>query len=110
MGAPTVDDWNRLDVRIGTVRRAEPNAGARDPALALWIDLGEEGMVQSSAKLTDRYEPADLVGRQVVVVCGFDQLRVGGFRSDVLVLGVETDDGVVLLSIDGDVPSGSVVS
>lgn len=110
MGAPTVDDWHRLDVRIGTVRRAEPNAGARDPALALWIDLGEEGMVQSSAKLTDRYEPADLVGRQVVVVCGFDQLRVGGFRSDVLVLGVETDDGVVLLSIDGDVPSGSVVS
>lgn len=110
MGAPTVDDWHRLDVRIGTVRRAEPNAGARDPALALWIDLGEEGMVQSSAKLTDRYEPADLVGRQVVVVCGFDQLRVGGFRSDVLVLGVETDHGVVLLSIDGDVPSGSVVS
>ena len=110
MGAPTVDDWLRLDVRIGTVQRAEPNTGARDPAWALWIDLGVAGIVQSSAKLTDRYERADLVGRQVVVVCGFDQLRVGGFRSDVLVLGVETDDGVVLLSTDGEVPNGSPVS
>jgi tRNA-binding protein len=107
----TMDDWRRLDLRIGTVRRAEPNTGARDPALALWIDLGPDvGVVQSSAKITDRYTPEELVGRQVVVARGFGSLRVGGFRSDVLVLGVETASGVVLLGVDDGVADGSAVS
>lgn len=108
--APTIDDWHGLDVRIGTVVRAEVNAGARDPALALWIDLGERGIVQSSAKITERHGPGDVTGRQVVVVCGFDAIRVGGFRSDVLVLGVEEPDGVVLLSVDEIVADGSPVT
>jgi tRNA-binding protein len=107
----TMADWERLDIRVGTVRRAEPNTGARDPAFALWIDLGPDiGVVQSSAKITDRYTPDDLVGRHVVVARGFGAMRVGGFRSDVLVLGVETTSGVVLLGVDDGVPDGSAVS
>ncbi|MGI9528972.1 MAG: tRNA-binding protein, partial [Acidimicrobiia bacterium] len=68
MTRPTFTDWEALDVRIGTVTRAESNPGSRDPALALWIDLGDEGIVQSSAKITELYAPSDMVGRQVVVV------------------------------------------
>ena len=110
MTRPSIADWESLDVRIGRVIRAETNVGARDPALALWIDLGERGVVQSSAKITDRYAVEDMVGKQVVVVCGFESLRVGGFRSDVLVLGAVTPNGVVLLSPDADVDPGATVA
>ncbi len=106
----TLDDFEALAVRVGTVLRAEPNAGARHPALKLWIDFGELGEMQSSARITDRYQAVDLVGRQVAAVTGFPPMRVGGFRSDVLVLGALTSDGVVLLNIDAPVPPGSVVA
>lgn len=107
---PTFDDWNALDVRVGTVLRAETNDGARDPAYRLWIDFGPLGELQSSAKITDHYSPSDLIGRQVIAVTGFEPLRVGGFRSDVLVLGAVTDDGVVLLGIDQPVDPGTGVA
>ena len=107
---PTVEDFEALGFRAGTIVRAEPNDGARDPAYRLWVDLGDEDPVQSSARLTDRYTPEQLVWRQVVVVTGFAPLRVGGFRSDVLLLGALTDGGVVLLQPDESVPPGSVVA
>jgi tRNA-binding protein len=107
---PSIDDWIALDVRVGTVVRAEPNDGAREPAHKLWIDFGPYGELQSSAKITDRYSPDQLVGRQVVAVTGLDSLRVGGFRSDVLVLGAVTDEGVVLLSTDEQVEPGTGVA
>ncbi|MDH3538590.1 MAG: tRNA-binding protein [Acidimicrobiia bacterium] len=107
---PTIDDFEALAVRTGTVLRAEPNTESRHPALKLWIDFGELGELQSSARITDRYEASDVVGRQVVAVTGMAPIRVGGFRSDVLVLGALTDDGVVLLATDAPVPPGSVVA
>lgn len=103
-------DFERLGLRVGTIVQAEPNSGARDPSYRLWISLGSGSVVQSSAKITDRYRAEALVGRQVVVVTGFEPLRVGGFRSDVLVLGAVTDDGVVLLRPDEPVPPGTGVS
>ena len=106
----TIDDLHALDLRIGTVVRCEPNTGARDPAHALWIDLGDAEPVPSSAKITDRYEPSDLVGRQVVVACGFAPIRVGGFRADVLVLGALTPGGVVLLEPSEAVDPGTSVA
>lgn len=107
----TIDDLSNLDLRVGTVVRSESNTGARDPALCLWIDLGGEiGTVQSSAKITDHYEPEEMVGRQVVVVNGLAPMRIGGFRSDVLVVGALTDDGVVLLAPDAEVPPGSSIA
>jgi len=106
---PDLSDWEDLRVRVGTVTRAETNSGAREPALALWIDFGD-AVLQSSAKITDRYQESILVGRQVVAVTGFEPIRVGGFRSDCLVLGALTPDGVVLLAPDSDVAPGSVVA
>lgn len=107
---PSLEDLHSLQIRIGTVVRAEPNAGARDAAYKLWVDFGPLGVKQSSAKVTDRYEPDLLVGRQVAAVTGFAPLRVGGFRSDVLVIGALTDAGVVLLAPDIVVPDGSAVA
>ena len=110
MRVPSIEDLHALDLRVGTVLRAEPNTGSREPAMCLWIDLGDGTEVQSSAKITERYEPSGVIGRQVVVVAGFDPIRVGGFRSDVLVLGALTDGGVVLLGPDDDVVAGSPVA
>lgn len=107
---PTIEDFDALALRTGTVVRAEPNEAARHPSLKLWIDFGPLGELQSSAKITDRYRPEDVVGRQVVAVTGFEPMRVAGFRSDVLVLGAMVDGEVVLLSVDNPVPPGSIVS
>lgn len=107
---PAPSDWESFAVAVGTIVRCETNDGARDPAYRLWIDLGADEPSQSSAKLTDRYRPDDLIGRQVVAVTGFEPIRVAGFRSDVLVIGVETTDGVVLLSPGRPVPNGSPVT
>lgn len=107
---PTFEDWEALEVRVGTVLRAERNEAARRPSYALWIDFGALGHKQSSAQLSDLYGPEELVGRQVVAVTGFPPLRVGGFRSDVLVLGALTDEGVVLLDVDRPVPPGAPVA
>ena len=109
-GEPSMADFDRLKIRIGTITRAEPNTTARDPAYRLWIEFGELGVLQSSAKITDRYTDDDLVGRQVVAVTGFPDLRVGGFRSEVLVLGGLTPNGVVLLTPDAPVPPGTEVA
>lgn len=107
---PTIEDFEALGLRIGTVARAEVNHGARDPAYRLWIHLGGDHPVQSSAKITDLYEAEELVGRQVVVVTGFEPVRVGGFRSDVLVVGALTKEGVVLVTSDVPVPPGATIA
>lgn len=107
---PTIDDFEALAVRVGTILRVEPNTASREKAYKLWIDFGPLGELQSSAKVTDRYGSRDLEGRQVVAVTGFPPMRIGGFRSDVLVLGALTDQGVVLLDVDTPVLPGSQVS
>ena len=107
---PQMSDWDDLAVRVGTVVRAAPNEGAKDPAYSLWIDFGHLGEMQSSAMISDLYDPPQLVGRQVVAVTGFESTRVGGFRSDVLVLGALTDDGIVLLELERPVMPGSIVA
>ena len=107
---PDMNDFESLGIRVGTIVNVEHNTGAREPAYRLWIDIGAEAPVQSSAKITAIYGPEDLINRQVVVVTGFGAIRVGGFRSEVLVLGVVTGGGVVLLRPDDAVPPGSSVS
>lgn len=107
---PTIEDLSQLDIRVGTVTRAEPNTGARDPAYRLWVDFGDIGTRQSSARITERYSPEDLVGRQVVAITGFDPVRVGGFRSDVLILGALDAGGVVLLGLDHEVAAGTRIA
>lgn len=99
-----------LDLRVGRVTRAEPNEGARKPALKLWIDFGPLGVRQSSAQLTALYTSELLVGRLVVAAVNLGTRTVNGFRSEVLVLGLPDAEGnVVLLLPERDVPLGGRV-
>ncbi|MBM9594450.1 tRNA-binding protein [Roseitranquillus sediminis] len=104
----TYADFERVDIRVGRIVRAEPFPQARKPAIRLWVDFGEElGERKSSAQLTRHYAPEDLVGRQVVGVVNFPPVQIGPMWSEVLVLGVPDEAGeVVLLSPDRDVPLG----
>ncbi|RIU89444.1 chaperone CsaA [Oceanobacillus picturae] len=107
----TIDDFIKLDVRIGTVVKAEAFAEARKPAIKLEVDFGELGIKQSSAQITRRYDPQELVGRQVTAVVNFPPMRVAGYKSEVLVLGGVPEDGdVVLLRPDETLPNGTKVS
>ena len=101
------DDFQRVDIRAATVTRAEPFPEARKPAIKLWLDLGELGERKSSAQITRHYEPAALVGKQVLCVVNFAPRQIGKFMSEVLVLGLpDTDGEVVLIGPDLPVPNG----
>ena len=99
-----------LDLRVGRISRCEPNAKARVPAYCLWIDFGPLGIRTSSAKLTELYTVEDLMGREIVAAMNLGTRKVAGFDSEVLVLGLPSEDGhVVLISPDRDVPLGGRV-
>jgi tRNA-binding protein len=99
-----IDAFTALDIRAGNVVRAEPFPEARKPAIKIWVDFGEEvGVLQSSARLTRRYTPEGLAGTPVLGVVNFPPLRVAGFRSECLILGVlnpEDPEDVVLVRPD----------
>lgn len=102
----------KADIRLGTIRRAEPFPEARKPAVKLWIDFGPGvGEKKSSAQITERYALDALPGKRVLAVVNFPPRQIGPVRSEVLVLGVHDADGaVVLLTPDGSAPDGARVS
>ncbi|MCW5700730.1 MAG: tRNA-binding protein [Rhodospirillales bacterium] len=108
MDTITFDDFLNVDIRVGTVTRAEANPEARKPAIKLWIDFGPAiGEKKTSAQLTRHYAPDVLVGRQVAGVVNFPPRQIGKFMSEVLVLGFPDSDGeVVLVAPDQKVPEG----
>ena len=102
------EDFLKVVIRIGTVVEAALNPKARVPAYVLRVDFGELGTKTSSAQITDNYQPADLLGKQVVAVVNFEPKRIAGVKSEVLILGaVNEAEAVVLLEPGLTVKSGS---
>jgi tRNA-binding protein len=101
-------DFDKVDIRAGTIVEAEPYPEARKPSIKLRIDFGAPlGIKKSSAQITKHYEPADLVGKQVMAVVNFPPRQIGKFMSEVLTLGFPDEEGeVVLGAIDKRVPDG----
>ncbi len=90
-------DFEKIDIRVGTVLAAVPFEKARKPAYQLSIDFGDAGIKRSSAQLTTLYQPDDLIGRQVVAVLNFPPKQIANFFSECLVLGAVSADGTVTL-------------
>ncbi|MDD5486766.1 MAG: tRNA-binding protein [Dehalococcoidales bacterium] len=105
------EDFNKLDIRIGKIIKAEVFPEARNPSYKLWIDLGELGIKKSSAQITRLYQTAELAGKYVVTIANFPPKSIAGFTSEILVLGVVLENGdCVLLEPDRPVKPGKRVS
>ena len=104
----TFNDFLKVDIRVGSILKAETFPEARKPAYKLWIDFGPSiGTKKTSAQITDNYTLAELIGRQVLAVVNFPPRQIGPFMSEVLTLGVTDNKGAVtLLGPDKEIPNG----
>jgi tRNA-binding protein len=102
------NDFTRVDIRVGTIVRAEGYPEAQVPAIKVWIDFGPDiGEKKSSAQITKHYNPESLTGRQVCAVVNFPPRQIGKFISEVLVLGLPDDENeVVIIAPDKEVTNG----
>ena len=101
-----IEDFNKLDIRVGTIIKAEVNEKAKKPAYKLEVDLGELGIKKSSAQITDFYTPEDLIGKQVLAVVNFPPRQISDITSEILVLGTYSQGGVILITPDKKASNG----
>lgn len=104
----TIDDFLKVDIRVGVIIEVEEFPEARKPAWKLKIDFGDKiGVKKSSAQIVANYSRGDLMGKQIMAVVNFPPRQIGPFMSEVLTLGfMDGDDNVVLASVDKNVPVG----
>ena len=103
----TIEDFQKLDIRVGTIIEAKEFKKAKKPAYQLKIDFGEEiGIKQSSAQITDLYDLEELKGKQILAVVNFPPMQIADFISEVLVLGTYSKDGVILITPDKTAENG----
>jgi len=106
-----ITDFDNLDIRIGQIIKAEVFPEARNPSYKLWVDLGILGIKKSSAQITQLYNTDELVGKYIVTIANLPPRNIAGFTSEILVLGVVSDNGdCVLLVPDRAVQPGQRVS
>ncbi|HEY4092276.1 MAG TPA: tRNA-binding protein [Luteibacter sp.] len=100
-------DFTKVVMVAGTVTRAEAFPEARQPAYRIWVDFGSYGERKTSAQVTGVYQPEELVGRQIIGVINFPEKQIGPIRSQFLLTGFHTDDGVVIATTERTVPNGT---
>ena len=100
-------DFEKVLIVAGTIVRVEPFPEARKPAWKVWADFGPYGERKTSAQIAALYTPEQLVGRQIVGVLNFPEKQIGPFRSQFLLTGFHTDEGVVVTAVERPVPNGS---
>lgn len=105
----SVEDFDKVEMRAGTIIDCKVNKKARKPAYALAIDFGELGIKKSSAQITMLYKPEDLVGKQVICCTNLSPIHIGDITSEVRILGTESEQGVVLLTPSKKVKNGDKV-
>jgi tRNA-binding protein len=110
MNLVSFSDFEKLEICAGTIIKVEPFPEARKPAYKIWVDFGEKGVKQSSAQITRLYTVESLIGKQVICVLNFPTKVIAGFRSEILITGFETPEGVVLATTDKIVPLGIHIS
>jgi len=103
-------DFEKVLIVAGTVVRVEPFPEARRPAWKVWVDFGPYGELKTSAQIAALYRAEDLVGRQIVGVINFPEKQIGPFRSQFLLTGFHTDQGVVITTVERPVPNGARLS
>jgi tRNA-binding protein len=106
---PDIDwtDFERVLLVAGTVTRVEDFPEARKPAYRIWVDFGPYGEKMTSAQVKALYAPDDLLGRQIVAVLNFPEKQIGPVRSQFLLTGFETAEGVVVTTLERAVPNGT---
>lgn len=104
------EDFNKVDLRVGTIIEVNDFPEARNPAYQLTIDFGDLGIKKSSAQITTLYKKEELLEKQIVAVVNFPKKQIGKFMSDCLVLGAVKGKDVILLNPESKVKNGSIVS
>ena len=106
----TFEDFEKINMRVGEIIKAEPFKKAKKPAYKIWIDFGNEiGIKKSSAQITNLYDINDLIGKQIIAVINFPPKQIADFFSEVLILGVKGKKGVVLLKPDKKTKNGQKI-
>ncbi len=106
-----INDFKKIELRVGTILEVNDFPEAQSPAYKLKIDFGGFGIRQSSAKITEHYQPQDLINRQIVAGVNFPVKKIANFNSEVLVLGVDGNErGIILLDVDRPIQNGTKIS